>query len=60
VLSHPYFGSEAVVKDLRGMRGFEDGHVDLGRTGGVLRNPESGLIDRLVQGQQHGIVQEAF
>jgi len=43
VVQHPYYGTERVLLDLRSMRGWEAGLVELG-TGCVLRNEETGLV----------------
>jgi hypothetical protein len=54
VVSHPYFGTQVVVDDLRKMRGFAQGCVELfpaacgGKT--MVRDEKSGLVCGFVQG----------
>jgi len=47
VISHPYFGTEAVLRDLEGARGWEDGLVLLNANKHVRRDPVTGLVCRL-------------
>lgn len=51
VAAHAYFGTGAVIRDLEAMDGYEAGYVDLGR-GGAERDPNTGLVVRLVQYKQ--------
>lgn len=46
VVEHPYFGTEKVLNDLRGMDGWENGLVVL-RTGCLVRDAKSGLVTGL-------------
>jgi Mg-chelatase subunit ChlD len=43
VIRHPYFGTQAVVDDLRSMPGWNDGFVELDPAA-TRRSPETGLI----------------
>jgi Mg-chelatase subunit ChlD len=47
VIRHPYFGTQAVVDDLRRLPGWNDGLVQL-TPGGIRRSPETGLIMSVV------------
>ncbi len=46
VIRHPYFGTQAVVDDLRTMPGWNDGLVELDPAG-TRRSPETGLICKI-------------
>ena len=51
VASHEYYGSRAVAEDIVAMVSDEYGCVELCQTSGcVLRNPDTGLVCKLVQG----------
>lgn len=53
-MGHPYFGTQCVVDDLRKMRGFAQGCIELfpavagGKT--MVRDEKSGLVCGFVQG----------
>lgn len=46
VVSHPYFGTERVLDDLKEMDGWENGQVVL-RTGCLVRDTKTGLVSGL-------------
>ena len=46
VASHPYFGTERVVEQLEGLRGWRRGEVTLGE-GAFVRSEETGMLDGL-------------
>lgn len=54
VVGHPYFGTQAIVDDLRKMRGFAQGCVELypavcaGKS--MVRDDKTGLVCGFVQG----------
>jgi len=54
VVGHPYFGSQRVIDDLRGMRGYEEGRVELfpSACGGksMVRDEKTGMICGFVRG----------
>jgi hypothetical protein len=47
VITHPYFGTEAVLVDLEGARGWSEGLVLLNAAKHVRRDPETGLVSGL-------------
>ena len=44
VITHPYFGTDAVIKDLQAMRGWEEGIV-VPRVARIQRDPATGLVN---------------
>ena len=48
VITHPYFGTEAVLADLEGARGWSEGLVLLNAAKHVRRDPETGLVNGLL------------
>jgi len=50
VVRHPYFGTRKVVEDLRKMRGWERGVVELYSGGCMIRDPVTGLVCGLRHG----------
>jgi Hint-domain len=49
VAAHPYFGTQRVVEDLRQMRGWQQGMVELKDEGCLVRDRVTGLVCGLVQ-----------
>ena len=47
VITHPYFGTEAVICDLEDARGWSEGLVLLNAAKHVRRDPETGLVNGL-------------
>ena len=47
VITHPYFGTDAVICDLEGARGWSEGLVLLNVAKHVRRDPETGLVSGL-------------
>jgi hypothetical protein len=48
VITHPYFGTDAVICDLEGARGWSDGLVLLNAAKHVHRDPRTGLVNGLL------------
>lgn len=48
VASHDYFGTSAVLRDLEGMRGWKEGHVEL-QPDCLRRDPATGRVCAMVQ-----------
>ena len=46
VISHPYFGTEKIIEDLKLMKGFNDGIIEMNRYR-IKRNPNTGMITTL-------------
>ncbi|KAF0977053.1 hypothetical protein FDP41_003706 [Naegleria fowleri] len=46
VISHPYFGTQKIIEDLRNMKGFNDGIVEMTKYN-IVRDPNTGKISSL-------------